>query len=217
MPDALIVDIDGTLVDSNYQHVMAWQRAFREHGIETEAWKVHRYIGKGGDQMVSSVAGEEAEAESGDAIRETEGELFQDLIGEVRAFDGAARFLRALKDDGFTVVLASSAKQNEVEHYLDLLESEDSIDSFTTSADVDATKPEPDLVVAALEKAGTRDAAMIGDSIWDVEAAKRSGLECAAVLTGGFSKAELLSAGAAQIKPALDDLEIRELATPGLR
>ena len=216
MPESLIIDIDGTLVDSNYQHVIAWQRAFRQHGFETEAWKVHRYVGKGGDKMVASVAGEKAEAESGDAIRESEGVIYRELIDDVTPFDGAAEFVASLKEQGLRVILASSAKQDEVGRYLDLLGVGETIDGFTTSADVDATKPEPDLVEAALEKAGSKDAAMIGDSIWDVEAAKRVGLECSAVLTGGFSKAELLAAGALQVQPSLADLDIRQLVKVGL-
>lgn len=206
MPKALILDIDGTLVDSNYLHVLAWHRAFREHGVEAESWIVHRYVGKGGDKMVSSVAGEEAEAESGDAIRETESEMFRDLIDEVRPFDGATAFVEDMKARGFVVVLSSSAKEHEVEHYVERLAVADSIDGYTTSADVEATKPEPDLIEAGIEKAGTRDALMIGDSIWDVESAKRSGLDCHAVLTGGFSKAELVAAGAADVQPSLADL-----------
>jgi len=205
---ALIVDVDGTLVDSNYQHVIAWQRALREHGVEAEAWKIHRYIGKGGDKMVVSVAGEDVEDRDGDAIRSTEAEMFQELIGEVKPLPGAARFIRSMKESGRTVVISSSAKQEEVEHYLELLDIRESIDESTTSADADETKPEPDLVRIGLEKAGTRNSLMIGDSIWDVEAAKRSGIECYAVLTGGFSKAELLAAGASGVRPSLADLEL---------
>jgi len=206
MPNALTVDIDGTLVDSNYQHVIAWQRAFERHGHRAEAWIVHRYVGKGGDKMVASVAGDDAETSHGDSIRETEAEEFRGLIGEVRPFEGASEFVGSMKSKGFTVVLASSAKGEEVDHYLDLLDLREAVDGFTTSADVDATKPEPNLIEAALEKAGTRDALMIGDSIWDVEAARRSDLESLAVMTGGFSKGELLAAGALDVQPSLADL-----------
>lgn len=213
MASTLIIDIDGTLVDSNYQHVIAWQRAFQRAGIEAEAWKIHRYIGKGGDQMVTSVAGEAVEEDSGDSIRESESEAFKQLIGEVRRFPGAKEFVTEAAES-FTVVLASSAKDHEVDHYLEILGVRDVVDGFTTSADVEATKPDPDLVEAALEKAGTRDAVMIGDSIWDVEAAKRAGIDCLAVLTGGFSKKELLSAGAVEVQPELGDLSLRVPAGP---
>jgi HAD superfamily hydrolase (TIGR01549 family) len=203
---ALIIDVDGTLVDSNYHHVLAWQRALRANGFEAEAWKVHRYVGKGGDKMVASVAGEEAERERGDDIRQAEAELFTDLIGEVRAFRDASSFVRDVADAGFGVILASSAKEREVEHYLDLLEVRDVIDGYTSSADVDQTKPHPSLIEAAREKCSGSDALMIGDSIWDVEAAKRAGLECLAVLTGGFSSHELSAAGASRVQPGLGDL-----------
>lgn len=207
MPEAMIIDVDGTLVDSNYQHVVAWQRAFRAYDIEAEAWMIHRYIGKGGDKMVTSVAGSEAERENGDGLREAESGHYGELIKEVTAFPGAGDFVRQMAATGLSVVLASSAKQDEVEHYLELLGVDEAIDGFTTSADVEATKPEPDLVEAALAKAGTRDAEMIGDSIWDVESARRAGIECRAVLTGGFSKSELLAAGAVEVMPALADLD----------
>jgi HAD superfamily hydrolase (TIGR01549 family) len=206
MDHALIIDVDGTLVDSNYQHVLAWQRALRSSGVEAEAWKVHRYIGKGGDKMVASVAGDETEEECGDAVRKAEGENFQELIAEVKPFDGAAEFIARAVGQGFGVVLASSAKEPEVEHYLDLLDVRDLIEGHTSSADVDQTKPHPGLIEIAREKCGDRDALVIGDSIWDVEAAKRAGLECFAVLTGGFSSNELLSAGASRVQPALGDL-----------
>ncbi|HNC15458.1 MAG TPA: HAD hydrolase-like protein, partial [Solirubrobacterales bacterium] len=110
MAEALIIDIDGTLVDSNYQHVIAWQEALREHGLDAEAWKIHRYVGKGGDKMIESVAGEEAERKAGDAVRESEGEIFQRLIDQVRPLEGAGEFVRKVKDLGFIVVLSSSAK-----------------------------------------------------------------------------------------------------------
>lgn len=203
---ALIVDIDGTLIDSNYQHVLAWQRAFAAFGLAAEAWKVHRYVGKGGDQMVTSVAGEAAEQEHGDEIREAESANFQEIIDEVRPFEDAPRFLTQMHDRGLQLVLASSAKGAEVDHYLDLLDVPEAIDGHTSSADVEATKPEPDLVLAALEKCEGRRALMIGDSIWDVESSKRAGIDCLAVLTGGFSKSELRSAGASEIQPSLSDL-----------
>lgn len=206
MTGTLIIDIDGTLVDSNYQHVIAWQRAFRSEGIHAEAWLVHRYIGKGGDQMVASVAGEQAENDCGDAVREAESGFFKELIHEIEPFPDSASFVEKVAGAGFQVVLASSAKAEEVEHYVDLLGVADLTDGHTTSADVEATKPEPDLIEAAFEKAGSREALMIGDSIWDVESARRAGIDCFAVMTGGFSKGELRAAGAREIQPSLTDL-----------
>ena len=206
MARVLVLDVDGTLVDSNYQHVIAWQRAFRIHGVDADAWKIHRYIGKGGDQMVESVAGVEAERSCGDQVRASESEIFKQLIGDVKPFHDATTFVLEVAERGFEVVLASSAKSGEVDHYLGLLRVGDAISGHTTSADVEATKPEPDLVQAAIEKAGGHDALMIGDSIWDIEAAQRIGVPSLAVLTGGFSKRELEAAGANEVRPQLTDL-----------
>ena len=196
---AAILDVDGTLVDTNYHHAIAWYRAFRRHGVVPPVWRVHRHIGMGGDQLVEAVAGAEVERESGDGIRSAEAELYMELIDEVAVVEGARELIADLKGRGQAVVLASSAKQDEVDHYLDLLGARDLADGWTTSADVEATKPEPDLVRAALDKAGTGDAAMVGDTPWDAEAAGRAGIETVAVLTGGFSEQELRDAGAVAV------------------
>ena len=204
-PKAVILDIDGTLVDSNYQHVIGWQRAFSDSGFDIAAWRIHRCIGMGGDQIVTVLAGEDAESESGDAIRESEGGHYKSLMPEVKVFDGAPELVNRLKEAGHAVVLASSAKQEEVEHYVELLGAADRIDGFTSSADVDTTKPEPDLIEAALEKAGTREAVMVGDSVWDVESASRAGIDSVAVLCGGFGEAELQGAGAKAVVTSIGD------------
>jgi HAD superfamily hydrolase (TIGR01549 family) len=203
---AAILDIDGTLVDTNYHHAIAWHRAFVRNGIELPVWQIHRRIGMGGDQIVPALAGDRVEEELGDSIREAEGDLYAELIDEVRPLEGSRELIVELKDRGHAVVLASSAKQHEVDHYLDLLEARDLADDWTTSADVEATKPEPDLVHAALEKAGGGDGVMIGDSTWDIEAARRAGIETLAVMTGGFSVAELREAGAAAVYESVDEL-----------
>jgi HAD superfamily hydrolase (TIGR01509 family) len=196
---AAILDVDGTLVDSNYHHAIAWYRAFREQGLTPPVWRVHRHIGMGGDQLVAAVAGREVERSSGDAIREAEKRLYGELIDEVSPFDGARELLAALKDRGHTVVLASSAKEDEVERYLDLLEARELADAWTTSADVEQTKPDPDLVAAAMRAAGDLSAVMVGDTTWDVEAAARAEVKTIAVLSGGFSEAELRAAGAVAV------------------
>jgi HAD superfamily hydrolase (TIGR01549 family) len=195
-----ILDIDGTLVDTNYHHALAWQRALHEHGVSVPAWRIHRHIGMGGDQIVTALAGDDFERRAGDAVRETEGQRYAELIGEVELLPGARELVVALRERGHTVVLASSAKSDEVDVYLDLLDARDVVDGWTTSADVEATKPEPDLVLAALEKAGDRDGAvMLGDSVWDFEAAGRAGIEAIGVLSGGFAERELLDAGAVAV------------------
>src|SRR3954451_2880139 len=190
MTTAAILDIDGTLVDSNYHHALAWYRAFRKHGVTPPLWRIHRHIGMGGDQLVAAVAGDEVERRSGDAIREAEGEIYMKLIDEVQPLDGARELIEDLGGRVDRVVLASSAKEHEVDRYLDLLDARELADAWTTSADVEATKPEPDLVRAALDRAGADDGLMVGDTTWDCEAASRAGIATVTVLTGGFSEAE---------------------------
>src|SRR5215210_2589618 len=206
---AAILDIDGTLVDTNYHHAVAWYRAFRQHEVVLPVWRIHRHIGMGGDQVVAALAGDEVEEERGDDIRAAEKALYLALIEEVEPFEGSRELIDALKARGHTVVLASSAKANEVEHYLDLLDAREAADGWTTSADVEATKPEPDLVVAAVEKAGADEAVMVGDTTWDCEAAKRAGVETIAVLTGGFSAQELADAGAIAVFESIAELRER--------
>ena len=208
---AAILDIDGTLVDTNYQHAIAWYHAFRQHEIILPIWKIHRAIGMGGDQFVPHLIGEEKDEELGDDIRAAEKPLYLSMIEQVEPFDGARDFVRKLKDDGHTVILASSAKANELEHYLDLLDVRDIADDWTSSADVEETKPSPDLVNAAMQKAGTEDAVMVGDTPWDIEAAKRAGIPCIAVMTGGFGGDELREAGAEGVYDSIVDLS-REIA-----
>lgn len=204
MSVSVILDIDGTLVDTNYHHAIAWYRALRRHGCTVPLWRLHRHMGMGGDQLVAAVAGDSFEREHGDAARETEKEEYGKLIGEAAALEGARDLLAALQDRGCPMVLASSAKEEEVEHYLGLLDAEDV--KTTSSADVEKTKPQPDLVLAALEKVGGAPAVMLGDSVWDCEAAARAGVRCFGVLTGGFSEDELRSAGAEAVFESLGDV-----------
>ena len=212
MSAAVVFDIDGTLVDSNYQHALAWFRAFRQHEVTVPVWRIHRGIGMGGDKLIAAVAGDQVEREQGDAIRDAEGPLYKGMIDEIVPFDGARELLGELGEQGRTVILSSSAKADEVEHYVDLLEARDRVTGWTTSADVEETKPEPDLVEVALEKAGTREAVMVGDSIWDAEAAKRAGIPTVGVISGGYSEPELRAAGAAEVVESVADLRER----PGL-
>jgi HAD superfamily hydrolase (TIGR01549 family) len=214
VPLAAILDIDGTLVDTNYHHSIAWYRAFRQNGVVLPIWRIHRHMGMGGDQLVAAVAGEQTEEEKGDEIRAAEKALYMALIEEVEPTRGARELIEELKRLGHHVVLASSAKANEVEHYLDLLDARELADGWTTSADVDATKPEPDLVVAAIEKAGGGEAVMVGDTVWDVEAAKRAGIETIGVLTGGYAESELREAGAVCVFESIHDLRDRLDETP---
>ena len=203
----VILDVDGTLVDTNYHHAIAWFRAFQRYEVTLPVWRIHRHIGMGGDQLIEALAGEEVERRSGDDIREAEGELYRELIGEVRTMEGSRELIEDLREAGRRVVLASSAKEWEVEHYLDLLDAREIVDAWTTSADVERTKPQPDLIRAALDNVDDDGPAiLIGDTVWDVEAAKRAGIETLAVLTGGFSEAELLEAGAKEVFSSVDEL-----------
>jgi phosphoglycolate phosphatase-like HAD superfamily hydrolase len=235
---AAILDIDGTLVDTNYHHAVAWFRAFRRLDVTLPIYRIHRHIGMGSDQLVGALAGDDFERAHGDEVRALESDLYMELIEEVRPLASARELLEELKRRGHALVLASSAKQHEVDHYLDLLDARELADGWTTSADVENTKPEPDLVAAAVEKAeaGAKPqpvtsrasaltsearqtsqsgaAVMVGDSTWDCEAAKRAGLETIGVLTGGFSGEELREAGAACVFERLEDLGRQLDGTP---
>jgi HAD superfamily hydrolase (TIGR01549 family) len=206
---AAILDVDGTLVDSNYHHAIAWYRAFRARGVILPVWRIHRHIGMGGDQLVAALAGDQVERREGDAIREVEAETYMAMIDEVEPLDAARELIADLKGHADKVVLASSAKKHEVEHYLDLLDARDLADAWTTSADVESTKPKPDLIHVAMNKAGADSALMIGDSTWDCEAAARADTASIAVLTGGFSERELYQAGASAVFETLDELRSR--------
>jgi HAD superfamily hydrolase (TIGR01509 family) len=214
MSRGVIFDIDGTLVDTNYQHALAWYMAFRQHDLHLPIWQIHRHIGMGGDQLVAAVAGERAEAEHGDALRTAHDVLYLAVIQTTSVFDGSRELLVDLKERGWRIVLASSAKQQEVDHYLDLLDARDLADGWTTATDVENTKPEPDLVVAALEKLGTADAVMVGDTPWDIEAAAKADVATIAVMTGGFSRAELEEAGAAAVFTSIAELRAQRAQSP---
>lgn len=206
-PITVVLDVDGTLVDTNYQHAIAWHRALRSHGHVVQLWEIHRHIGMGGDQLVAALIGEEGERSEGEAIREAEGRAYGELIGEVEAMHGASELLEELREDGAKAILASSAKAEEVERYIDLLDASELVEGWTSAADVERTKPHPDLVHAAVEKVGCEGpVVMVGDSTWDVKAAEAAGVPTLAVLTGGFSEAELRQAGAAEVCESIGEL-----------
>jgi len=202
----VVLDIDGTLVDTNYHHALAWYRAFRQNDVVVPVWRIHRAIGMGGDQLVAALAGDEVEERKGDAIRDAEKPLYMAMIEEVAPFEGAKEVLGELGERGHELILASSAKADEVDHYLDLLDARERVAGWTTSADVEETKPEPDLVEAALAKAGSREAVMVGDSVWDVAAAAHAGIPTIAVMSGGYAEHELRGAGAVEAFESIDGL-----------
>lgn len=214
MPKAALLDVDGTLVDTNYHHALAWHRAFREHGVTLPLWRIHRAVGMGGDQLVPALVGDDVEADRGEDIRETRDGIYEELIGEVAALEGARELIHELLERDVSIVLASSAPEDEIEHYLDLLDARTLVDSWTTKDDVDRTKPEPDLVRAAMANVEGREAVMVGDTNWDVEAASKAGIPTICVLTGGWSREELLEAGAAGVYESVDELQKRLDETP---
>jgi HAD superfamily hydrolase (TIGR01509 family) len=181
-------------------------------------WRIHRHIGMGGDQLVKALAGEDVDAHCGDALRELQRERYREMIDEVQPTAGARELVADLRGRGHRALLASSAHLEEVEHYVDLLDLREIAEAWTSADDVDASKPEPDIIEHALECAGCepQQAVMVGDSPWDVRAASRAGVETIAVLTGGFSNQELLDAGAtsvyesvAELRQALDATALR--------
>lgn len=203
MADTAIFDVDGTLVDTNYQHALAWFRALRRYDITRPMWRIHRGIGMGGDLFVSAVAGRQVEEAHGDDLREAWAEEFDELIGEIQPFEGAHELLAEVKERGFRLVLASSGKTQHVEAFLDLIDGKSLADAWTTSDDVEKSKPEPDIVSAALAKVGGASAIMVGDSIYDAQAAAKLNIPTLGVRTGGFSVGELQEAGVLQVFDSL--------------
>jgi len=208
MADTAVFDVDGTLVDTNYQHALAWYRAFRSHGIVLPVWRIHRSIGMGGDNIVEELAGPAAEASSGDQLRKAWQEYYEPMMAEVQPFEGAQELLQEVKSRGFRLVLASSGQAEQVAHYLELLDGEALADAWTTSDDVEHTKPAPDLVSVAVGRVEGASAVMIGDSTWDFVAASKLSVPGLAVQTGGFSPEELMEAGAQRVFSSL--VELRE-------
>lgn len=204
-PDA-IFDVDGTLIDNNYQHALAWHRAFRESGYDVAAWRAHRAVGIGSEQFVAKLVDDSAEERSGDAIRARQSELFEEMISEVVPISGADDLIRELVDRGRRVVLASSGDRKDIERFVELAGIEDCIHELVTSDEVDLAKPEPDVVEAALEKLGGGPAVMVGDTPYDVEAAGRAEVPTIGVLSGGFSEDELREAGAAAVYASVAEL-----------
>jgi HAD superfamily hydrolase (TIGR01549 family) len=213
VPKAALLDVDGTLVDTSYHHALAWYRAFREHGIALPVWRIHRHIGMGGDQLVPVLV-PGIEQDDHEAIEETRARRYAELIGEVQAFDEAHELIEDLRERDIAVVLASSSPQNELDHYLQLLDARELADAWTTNDDVEMTKPAPDLVLAALERAGGGDAVMVGDTKWDIEGARKAGVETVCVMTGGWSRQELLDEGAAAVFESVGELRRKLDETP---
>jgi HAD superfamily hydrolase (TIGR01549 family) len=207
MIDTIVFDVDGTLVDTNYHHTIAWLRAFRRYDVAQAAWRIHRAIGMGGDKLVAAVAGDDVERQHGDDLRQAWTEEYEEFLSEVQPFAGAQSLLQEVKDRGLGLVLASSGERRHVEHYLGLIDGHRLSDSWTTSDDAEQSKPAPDLVQTAMKKVKTSNAVMIGDSVWDAQAADQAGIATFAVRTGGFSVEELTSAGSSKVYESLEELQ----------
>ena len=196
MGAGILFDVDGTLVDTNYLHVVAWWQAFRAHGHKVPMRKLLETVGQGSDRFVETILGR-PDADVANAHTD----FYGPFLHELPPFDGAAGLLRATKKAGLKVVLATSASAKEAKHLRDALDADDVIDAVTSKDDADESKPDPDIVQTALDKAGldAAEALFVGDTVWDVEAARRAGLDCVAVLSGGIPEHDLRDAGAVAI------------------
>jgi HAD superfamily hydrolase (TIGR01549 family) len=206
--DASVVlfDIDGTLVDSTYHHAIAWHRAFARCDVTVPMWRVHRTIGMGGDKLVGEVAGDEVERTLGDAVRDRWAEEYAALVDEVAPLPGAGDLVRRLVASGHRVARASSGEKQFSDVAVRVLGIADDVHTVTSSGDAEDSKPDPDILGVTLDKVPASKAVLVGDTPYDVEAAARIGLACIGVLTGGFSRAELESAGAALVVEDLTEL-----------
>jgi HAD superfamily hydrolase (TIGR01509 family) len=205
---AVLFDVDGTLVDSNYLHAVCWWEAFTQAGHDVPMARIHRAIGMGSDQLLDTLLPADRDRGADDGIRAAHGALYATYWPRQRPLPGAADLLRASKKRGLRVVLASSADAKEFAALRAALDADDAIDDATSSADVERSKPAPDLVRVALDKARVppEAAAFVGDTVWDVRACGQAGVPCIGLLSGGISRAELLEAGAAEVYEGPADL-----------
>jgi HAD superfamily hydrolase (TIGR01509 family) len=199
--NAVLFDVDGTLVDTNYLHAVTWWEAFIQGGYDVAMARIHRAIGMGSDNLLDALLPGDRDRDGDDSLRAAHGALYATYWSRLRPFRGAAELLRACKKRGLRVVLASSADQRELAAMRAALHADDAIDGSTSASDVDRTKPAPDLVQRALDKARARpeSAVFVGDTVWDVQACGKAGVPCIGLLSGGISRAELLDAGAAEV------------------
>ncbi|KQU28062.1 MULTISPECIES: HAD family hydrolase [unclassified Rhodococcus (in: high G+C Gram-positive bacteria)] len=197
---AVLFDIDGTLVDSNYAHVHAWARAFSDAGIAVDSWRIHRSIGMDGVKLLSSLAGDAPEG-AAERAKELHTQYYEEMSSLLSPLPGALDLLGAVADRGLQVVLATSAPENELAILRGLLGVEEIVSELTSSEDVETAKPEPRIVDIALDRAGVgaERAVFVGDSVWDVKASVTAGVPCIGVRSGGVSSAELTEAGATAV------------------
>ncbi|MCM0622732.1 HAD family hydrolase [Nocardioides bruguierae] len=218
----VILDVDGTLVDSVYLHVHAWVRAFHEVGLTVASHRIHAAIGMGGDRIVSHLAGEAAEASVGDEVRRRHDDLFDSVLGDVRPTAGCRPLVQALADRDCELVVASSANAQTTDRLLDAAGISTLVSAVTTADDVSASKPHPAPVQQALDQAEGRALMMLGDAPWDGRAAREAGVAFVGLRTGGFSGEALRRVGASHVfdDPAellehLDEVVERRAVVPG--
>ncbi|CAN5545320.1 HAD family hydrolase [soil metagenome] len=205
--DAVLFDVDGTLVDSNYLHVHAWQRAFAEVDIDVAAWRIHRCIGMDGSTLVAELSGD-APDDVRSRLKHLHSKHYRQTTELLKPLPGALELIRRVQDLGLQVVLATSAPEDELALLREVLDSEEVYSAVTSSEDVDTAKPEPGIVEVALQRAGVGadHAVFVGDAVWDVEACVRADLPCIALLSGGVSRGELDEAGAIAVFEDAADL-----------
>jgi phosphoglycolate phosphatase len=206
--DTVVLDLDGTLVDSVYVHVTCWRSAFADVGVDVGSAVIHRAIGMGGDRLVAEVAGPAVEHALGDTVRALHARHLDERFGQVVALDGAAELISALRVRGLKVVLASSGEREMADRMLELVEGSHLLHRQVTGSDADRSKPAPDPIEEAVHAVGGTHALVVGDAVWDVEAAARASVPCVALLSGGVSAAELRAAGAAAVFATPRDLAV---------
>ena len=194
---AVLFDVDGTLIDSNYLHVEAWSRAFAEVGQPVDAWRIHAAIGMDFSLLLKTLLGDRAD-EPGERAAELHGRFYGEVSQNLRPLSGARELVREVARRGHIAVLATSAPENELAALREALRVDDFISMATSSEDVAVAKPEPDIVNVALERAGVDgcDAVFVGDFRWDVESSARAGVRCVARRSGGTGALKLFNAGA---------------------
>jgi phosphoglycolate phosphatase len=215
----VVLDLDGTLVDSVYQHVVAWHAAFHDVGLHVSAVRLHEAIGMGGDRLVAHVAGDPAESAVGEDVRRLHDDYFRSYLRTVCALDGAADLVETLAGHGHRLVLASSSESELVDELLDLVGVRHLLTAVVTGSDDAATKPAPDMVELAIERAGGGQAIVIGDAVWDVLSAEAAGVPCIGLRSGGVSAERLGTSEAAWVydgpRDLLDHLEGGPLTRQG--
>jgi HAD superfamily hydrolase (TIGR01509 family) len=198
---AVLFDVDGTLVDSNFHHVTAWHRAFLDVEIDVPCWRILGLIGRSGDELVRALLGDEQAEKHGSQVKKQHTRYFIDSAPLVRRLPGARELLEAIAERGWRAVLATSAGPEELAVLRDTLDAEELLSAVTSAEDADRAKPDPDIVTTALQRieADSAEAVFLGDAIWDMKAARRAGVPAAAVLSGGIAREALERAGAAAV------------------